>query len=151
MEKEYIILYYYDVDDNIGTEEILCEKISDDIYRLLEIPLWSCLAIGDTIKVTQSNKYKDRLVFVENSVLSDNSTIQVVEIANKELVRQFIPKLEKLIGKENIRFDTERYISFNVPKMIDYIPINNLLLEHRNKNLIDFQIAVLAPQHRQKE
>ena len=159
METRYIRVYYYDdINKKNNVEEILCEKVSDNTYRLIEIPLWACLAIGDVIKVTISDKYKDRLVFCEIAKSSNNSTIQVIEITDGEFESQVLPKLTQLVGDENIRFDLEninfcshKYISFNVSKDIDYSEIDNLLLEWRNKNLIDFQIAVFAPQHRAKE
>ncbi|MBR1374772.1 MAG: DUF4265 domain-containing protein [Cardiobacteriaceae bacterium] len=155
MEQEYIIIPYYDTEDNIKIEEVLCEKVSDNTYRLIEIPLWSCLSIDDVIKVTISNRYKNRLVFNELVKSSNNSTVQIIEITDGELEKQVLHKLKQLVGSDNIRYDLEninfhshKYISFNIPKDMDYSEINNSLVEWRNKNLIDFQITVFAPQHK---
>lgn len=157
MEQEYILIPYYDTEDIIKTEEVLCEKLSDNTYRLIEIPLWACLSIGDVIKVTVSDKYKNRLVFCEIINSSNNSTIQVIEITDGELEAQVLPRLKQLVGDENIRFDLEninfsshKYISFNVPQDMDYMTVNNLLLEWRRNNFIDFQIAVFASKHKPK-
>lgn len=157
MEKEYIIVPYYDTENNVKVEEILCVKETDDEYRLIETPLWACLAIDDIIKVALSNRYKDRLVFCEIIKPSNNSTVQIIELTDGKLEKQVLPKLKQFVGDENIRFDLEntnfsshRYVSFNVPKDMDYMVLNNLLLEWRKNNFIDFQIAVFAPQHRQE-
>lgn len=151
MEQEFIVVYFKNIEDKPDIEEILCEKISDNTYRLLEIPLWAdSLAIGDTINVVESEVYNGRLIFDDFNEFSDNSTLQIIELEQGG-IKQILPTLEKFVGKKNIRFDTlPSYIAVNIPYEVNYLPLRDYLLEINDKT-ISFREACLAPQHRPKE
>ena len=146
MEQEYILIPYYDTEDIIKTEEVLCEKLSDNTYRLIEIPLWAySLALNDEIIVSKDS-YKDWLAFETFGKFSGNSTLQIVELI-KGGISQIIPTIEKTVGKDNIRSHTASYIAVNVPAEIDYMPLRLFLKEYESKEIISFREATLGKNH----
>ena len=151
MENRYIRIHYYDdINEKNDVEEILCEKVSDNTYRLIEIPLWAySLAYGDIISVS-SDGYKDWLSFDDFCEFSENSTIQMVATIENG-IGQVLPQIIKIVGENNIRHNSSSYIAINIPAKMDYIPLRNLLMEMEQKNIISFKEASLSPQHRPKE
>ena len=88
-EKKYIRVYYKDVEDKMEVEEILCKKLSNSTYQLLEIPLWAdSLALGDTIYATDEG-YADWCAFEKFCTFSGNSTLQIVEIAKNGIKKYY--------------------------------------------------------------
>lgn len=151
METRLIRVHYYDdINEQNDVEEILCEKVADNIYRLIEIPLWAySLAFGDIIFVSNDG-HRDWLAFDKFCQFSNNSTIQLVEM-QKNGLGQVLPKIKEIIGEDNLRFNSPTYIAINVPAQIDYLPLKNFLMKMEQKNIIGFKEASLAPQHRPKE
>ena len=147
MEQEYIVVYFNNLEDKPDTEEILCEKVSDNIYRILEIPLWAySLAVGDIIKVADSEVFKKRLMFDDFVEYSGNSTLQIVEVTENG-INQVLSTIEKIVGKDNIRFNSPSYIAVNVPAEIDYMPLRLFLKDYENKEIISFREATLGKNH----
>ncbi len=147
METRYIRVHYDDdINEKNDVEEILCEKVSDNTYRLIEIPLWAySLAYADIIAVS-SDGYKDWLSFDDFVEFSGNSTIQIVEIINNG-INKILPTIEKMLGKDNIRFHSSSYIAVNIPAEIDYILLRLFLKKYESKKIISFKEATLGKNH----
>ena len=146
MENRAIRIYYKDLDDNPAVEEVLCQQVADNTYRLIEIPLWAySLALNDEIIVSKDS-YKDWLAFETFGKFSGNSTLQIVELI-KGGISQIIPTIEKTVGKDNIRSHTASYIAVNVPAEIDYMPLRLFLKEYESKEIISFREATLGKNH----
>lgn len=146
MTQRYIRVYFDNLEEQMDVEEILCEKVSDNIYRILEVPLWAySLALGDTIYVSDEG-YEDWCAFEKFCTFSGNSTLQIVEVTENG-INQVLPTIEKMVGKENVRFNSPSYIAVNVTAEIDYMPLRLFLKEYESKEIISFREATLGKNH----
>ena len=146
MENRAIRIYYNDLDEKPAVEEVLCEKVSNNTYRLIEIPLWAySLALSDEIIVSKDS-YRDWLAFENFGKLSGNSTLQIVELT-KGGILQILPTIKQTVGEDNIRTHTSSYIAVNVPAEIDYMPLRLFLKEYESKEIISFREAALGKNH----
>ena len=144
--ENLIRVYYNNVDNEPAVESIVCEKVGSNTYKLIEIPLWSySLSLGDTISVSD-DPLGNGLSFEAFSEFSGNSTVQIVELI-KGGIFQIVPKLEEIVGKDNIRFNSSSYIAVNIPAEIDYMPLRLFLKEYESKEIISFTEARLGKNH----
>ena len=146
MENKLIKIYYNNIDNEPAVESIICECNEDNICELLEIPLFAySLSLNDRILVSNDPLGKG-LSFKNFYTNSGNSTIQIVQLVEGGIFK-IVPLLEKILGENNIRFNSSSYIAINIPNNMDYEKIRLLLEEFFDKDIIDYKEAKLAKNH----
>lgn len=135
-----LMVYFYNFDNEINVEEILCEKISDTICSIKDIPLYAYnLAFGDIVFFQKEN---NDYFFEDLCLASGNSTIQIVELIENKL-NDVLNEIVDFVDK--IRFNHDkRYAAINIKTKRDYLNIQNILNLYEENNFISFREACLG-------
>lgn len=137
--KQKVKFVYYDLEDNLAVESIWTTKEAD-CYRIKNIPFFTPnIAFDDLISVEDD---KGEFFFDDIVEESGNSTLQII-IFNENDIDEIIKKIENFYcGWEGSHL--KGYISINIPKEIQYLPIKIFLEAEFEKGKLDYKEACLA-------
>jgi hypothetical protein len=138
-DKVKVNFVYYDLDEELTTESVWTSR-EGDCYRIKNIPFFAPnIAYDDLITVEDDD---GELFFDDLVEESGNTTLQII-IFNESDIDEVIKKIENFdCGWEGSHL--KGYISVNVPKEIQYLPIKKFLEEESRKGKLDYKEACLA-------
>ncbi len=130
---------YYDLEGVLATESVWALK-KGDYYKIKNIPFFAPnIAFNDIISVEDED---GELFFDDIIKESGNSTLQII-IYNENDIVEIIKKIENFhCGWEGSY--RKGYISVNVPKEINYLPIKTFLDNESHVKKLDYKEACLA-------
>jgi len=142
MEEEIndkVMFDYYDLEGNLAVESVWAAKEGNG-YRIKNIPFFAPnIAYDDIISVEDDN---GELFFDDIIEESGNSTLQII-IFNENDFAEVTKKIESFkCGWEGSHL--KGYISVNVPKEINYLPVKSFLGNELENKKLDFKEACMA-------
>jgi hypothetical protein len=138
-EKVKVSFVYYDLEDNLAIESVWASREGDS-YRIKNIPFFAPnIAYDDLISVEDD---QGELFFDDIIEESGNSTLQIIIF--KEIDIDVITKKIERLDCSWEGSHLKGYISVNVPKEIEYLPIKFFLDTESKDGKLDYKEACLA-------
>jgi hypothetical protein len=137
--NDKVMFDYYDLEGKLAVESVWAAKEGNG-YRIKNIPFFAPnIAYDDIISVEDDN---GELFFDDIIKESGNSTIQVI-IYNENDFEEVTKKIESFkCGWEGSYL--KGYISVNIPKEINYLPVKAFLVSESENKKLDYKEACLA-------
>lgn len=130
---------YYDSEGKLAVESVWVLK-EENGYRVKNIPFFIPNIAYDDIIIVEE---EDGELFFDDIVMEfGNSTLQVI-IYNENDIEEIIKKIENFdCGWEGSHL--KGYISVNVPKGINYLPIKDFLDKELESEKLDYKEACMV-------
>lgn len=143
-----IILTYKNELSELSEEIInaICIDENQDLFQIVEPPLFALLAVGDIVNV----EYENNKVYADNLVnQSDNSTIHIISLNRKSIFDNVL--LKDTLDDFNLMYRyvlDKTYMAVNIPKDFNYQNFYSILMKLENENILSFKESVLSQKHR---
>lgn len=143
-----IILTYKNELSELSEEIInaICIDENQDLFQIVEPPLFALLAVGDIVNV----EYENNKVYADNLVnQSDNSTIHIISLNRKSIFDNVL--LKDTLDDFNLMYRyvlDKTYMTVNIPKDFNYQNFYSILMKLENENTLSFKESVLSQKHR---
>lgn len=146
MNKNKVILTYYDAEENIAEETLWIEALDNNEYQIKNIPFFAPnIAYNDIIKVENDEGI---LYFDEIIKTSEHSTIQVV-FFKTEIIEDVIKEIESL-GCSWEGMDNQKLLAIDIPSNVNFNKIKEYLNDQFEKNVLDYKESCLSETHSQQ-
>ena len=146
IQRDKVILTYYDVNNEISEEEIWVKNNGDNRYIVDNIPLFAPnLSYDDIISVEKDGNI---LYFDELIEASDNSTLQIIFFSRNTKIEMDLLKELEMLGCQWEGLKNGQYYAINIPKNINYMGVENILKKYVDKKILDYKESCLSKVHR---
>jgi Domain of unknown function (DUF4265) len=139
MNKNKVILTYYDYEGNLAEERVWVHPVNANLYRVENIPFFAPnLALYDIISVEIDNEL---MYFDDLLTPSGHATIQIIFL-NPEEKDTVLMWLEQQ-GCSWEGMSKTLYFALDIPPNINYLHVTDYLNIKREKAILDYKEACL--------